>query len=194
MSPRAGLTPERVAAAAATLADRVGPDAVTLSAVADHLGVRTPSLYNHVDGLAGLRRAIALHALGELAAAFTDATHGRRGVDALQAICHAYRRYATTHPGRYAVTVTAAAPGDQQWQSAAQRVVQPVLDALAEAGVTGDDRIHAARALRAAVHGFVSLQSAGGFGLPQDVDTSFERLVGLLTAGLPAAGRVHVEG
>ncbi len=44
-------------------------------------------------------------------------------------------------------------------------------------GLTGDDAIHAIRGLRALMHGFVSLEAAGGFAMPQDLDESY-RAVG----------------
>nr|MDT0664287.1 TetR family transcriptional regulator [Micromonospora sp. DSM 115978] len=53
--PRAGLSRDRVVAEAAALADTAGLDAVTLSTLADRLGVRVPSLYKHVDSLDDLR-------------------------------------------------------------------------------------------------------------------------------------------
>ena len=46
-----------------------------------------------------------------------------------------------------------------------------------------DDAIDATRALRSALHGFITLESGGGFGLPVDIDRSFARLVnGIATA------------
>jgi hypothetical protein len=36
------------------------------------------------------------------------------------------------------------------------------------------------------VHGFATLEVAGGFGLPQDCDESFRRLVDALAAGFEA--------
>ncbi|MDQ8046362.1 MAG: TetR family transcriptional regulator, partial [Patulibacter sp.] len=48
MSPRAGLDPGRVADAAVAIADRDGLDGVTIARVAAELGVKGPSLYNHV--------------------------------------------------------------------------------------------------------------------------------------------------
>ena len=68
--------------------------------------------------------------------------------------------------------------------AASTAAVQIVFDALAGYGLTGDDAIDATRAFRAALHGFVSLEAAGGFGLPQDVDRSFAQLVNALKAGL----------
>ena len=64
--PRAGLDGEAVVAAAAALADAEGLESVTLAKVAAGLGVKSPSLYVHVDGLAGLRRRIAARGAREL--------------------------------------------------------------------------------------------------------------------------------
>jgi len=92
--PRAGLDTERVVDAASAIADADGLDAVTLARVAGGLGVRAPSLYNHVDGRAGLLRALALRGVRELTAALREAAIGRSGPDALAAAARAYRAYA----------------------------------------------------------------------------------------------------
>ena len=47
--------------------------------------------------------------------------------------------------------------------------------------------IHAIRALRSTVHGFAALEIAGGFGIPLDVDKSFDWLVSALLKGLSSA-------
>lgn len=99
--PRAGLTPDRITAAAADLADRIGYDALTLSALARELGVKTPSLYAHVAGLDALRTDLTRLALDELADRAAAALAGRSGRDALHAFADTYRAYAHAHPGRY---------------------------------------------------------------------------------------------
>ncbi len=55
-------------------------------------------------------------------------------------------------------------------------------------GLAGDDLVDATRVLRSALHGFVSLESAGGFGIPQDVDRSFDRVVQSLDAAFRSWG------
>lgn len=55
MSPRAGLDTQTLVLAAAELADEYGMEGVTLALLAAKLGVRSPSLYNHVNGLKELR-------------------------------------------------------------------------------------------------------------------------------------------
>ena len=182
--PRAGLSTAAVVAAAAEIADAEGLDRLTLARVAATAGVRTPSLYNHVESLDDVRRGVALLALRDLADALRDAAVGRAGDDALAAMAVAYRAYARRHPGRYAATQRAPAEGDEEMRTAAAGAVDVVLAILRGYGLEGDDAIHAARAVRSALHGFVALEAGGGFGIPVDLDESYARMVRALARGL----------
>lgn len=181
--PRAGLTREVVVAEAARVADEVGYGRLTLAEVAQRFGVAVPSLYKHVDGLDALRREVALLAIGELGEALARAA-GPNGEGGLHELCHAFRGFARSHPGRYAATVRAPDPADEGAGAASEGVLGTVLSVLGRYGLAGADAIDATRAVRAALHGFVSLEAVGGFGLPQDVDRSFARLVEILDAAL----------
>ena len=185
--PRAGLSTAAVVAAAADIADAEGLDRLTLARVAAAAGVRTPSLYNHVESLDDVRRRVALLALRDLADALRDAAVGRAGDDALVAMADAYRAYARRHPGRYAATQRAPAEGDEAMRAAATGAVDVVLAILRGYGLEGDDAIHAARAVRSALHGFVALEAGGGFGIPVDLDESYARMVRALARGLREA-------
>ncbi len=181
--PRAGLNRAKVVEQAADLADEVGWDHLSLAVLADRCGVRQPSLYKHVAGLGALRVEVSALALRELGEQMTGAVLGKAGSDALLALATAYRTFALRHPGRYAATV-AAPTGEHPGQAEAAAAVLRVVEAtLAGYGLTGDDAIDAARALRAALHGFVHLEINHGFGLPADIDRSYRRLV----AGIDAA-------
>lgn len=182
--PRAGLGPERVVGTAAEIADEEGLDAVTLARVAQVLGVKPPSLYNHVAGRDGLVRGIALLALAELAVVLREAAIGRSGADALQATAQAYRGYVLEHSGRYAATTPAPAPGDDEHAAAAAAVLDVMRGVLRAWDLEGDEEIHALRAFRAAVHGYATLEATGGFGIKVDLDASFRRLVAALAEGL----------
>lgn len=175
--PRAGLTSTLVVSEAGDLADEVGLDNLTISALAQRLGVKQPSLYKHVTGTSGLHREMAVRAKLELADVMRRSAVGKSGDDALIAISFAYRTWASEHPGRYAATVRAAASGDDEDEAAGREAFEVVASVLEGYGITGDDAIDVTRALRSALHGFVSLEAAGGFGLPVDVERSFGRLV-----------------
>ncbi len=163
------------------MADEVGLSNVTLAALAGRLGVRQPSLYKHIDGMDGLQRSMAIRAKNQLADTLARATVGRARGDAITAMSHAYRNWALQHPGRYAAAQRVPTPGDTETEAADWAAVEVVGAILAGYHLQGDDAIDATRVLRAALHGFVTLETT--FAHPADIDRSFDRLVqGLATA------------
>lgn len=183
---RAGLTAERVTLAAAELADEVGLEHVTMSAVARRLGVTDASLYTHVRSLEDLRGRIALLAADEKTIRIAEATAGRAGKDALVAYANAYRSYAHEHPGRYTATqipmridpeLAAAAPGPR-------RAVELTYGMLRAYKLDEPDLTDAVRLVRATLHGFVSLEAAGGFAHARPVEESWTSCLEALHASL----------
>lgn len=203
--PRAGLSRSAVVDLAQAVADDAGPggfDGLTLAAVAARAGVAVPSLYKHVDGLPDLRREVALRAVEDFTAAVHQA-FAERPSDALRTAARAIRAYALRRPARYAAVQEAPALGDLpdgRLSAAAAQAVVVLAEALEGAVVAGpptgvagapaalrsDEDVHRVRLVRAAVHGFVDLELRGGFGMPQDRDVSFERLLDVLARGLGA--------
>lgn len=187
MSRRAGLDQQAVVEAAAELADRDGLDALTLAALAQRLGIRTPSLYNHVAGLPGVNRDLALLGLRELAARLGRAAVGKSGDEAVLAMADAYRAFVREHPGVYAATVRSPRlidADDAELQAAEASLLDIVLAVLSGDGLVGDEAVRAARGLRSVVHGFATLEGGGGFAMPVEVDPSFQWLMRVFIAGL----------
>jgi AcrR family transcriptional regulator len=181
------LTREAVVEAAASLADEEGLDGFTLAELASRLGVRTPSLYNHVAGLGGLRRELALLGLREMGGRIGRAAMGKTTDEATFSVARAYRDFVKERPGLYAATVRSsrlAYPDDPAFEAAESEAFEAVLAVLASYGLRGEEALHAARGLRSVVHGFATLEVAGGFGIPLDLDESFERLLRAFIAGL----------
>ena len=187
MAKRVGIDKDAVVRAAAKIADDHGWDALTLARVARKLHIRSPSLYNHVGGLEGLRRELKLLALRDLNTALSRATVGKSRDDAVRGLATAYRAFVKRHPGTYAATTVAAPKNDPAMEAAASNIVETILSVLSGYGLDRREGLHAIRALRSTVHGFAALEIAGGFGIPLDVDKSFEWLVSALLAGLSAA-------
>jgi AcrR family transcriptional regulator len=182
--PRAGLTPERITAAAADLADEVGFENVSLSALARRFGVKDASLYSHVRNLQDLRGRMALLAGGEMIDLIAAAVAGRAGKDALAAFAGAYREYALRHPGRYAATqlpLDQAAVADSP---ALRRTAEITYGMLRAYGLDEPDLTDAVRLLRSTFHGFCALEAGGGFGAPRDVRKSWDRSVEALHLAL----------
>ncbi|MCW5831641.1 MAG: WHG domain-containing protein [Labilithrix sp.] len=182
--PRAGLDRRKLVEAAILLVDREGLDGLTFRALADVLGVKPPSLYNHVESFDGLVGELRLTAMRELNGRITRAAAGKAGGDAIRAIATAWRLFAKQHPGLYATTVKAATRRDRALSAESAALMSLVLDVLTGFGWHGADAIHAARALRSSLHGFVVIERGDGFGLPPARDVSFEWMVDMLVTGL----------
>ena len=183
MSHRAGLDKAAVVQAAAKLVDEEGLEQLTLGRLADHLGVRTPSLYNHVAGLPGLKQDLALYCLRELYDRLTRAAVGKSRAEAIFAFADSYLAYARETPGRYALTL-APDQDNQEVQAIATQIVDVIGAILAPYHLSEQDTIHAIRSLRSIVHGFILLETAGGFRMHVDPDASFHWLINMFITGL----------
>ena len=185
MALRVGLTKAAVIQAATELADAVGLDALSLGMLADRLGVRTPTLYHYVPGgVSGLQRELALQSLHDQADQLGKAVMGKAGVEALVAAAGTYRAYIKAHPGLYNATMRAMTPDDPEMQKAQSAIVAVVLQALDAFHLSPDDAIHIIRMARIIAHGTATLELGGGFGLPQDVDETYRRLIDLFVKHL----------
>ncbi|WP_188196570.1 TetR/AcrR family transcriptional regulator [Nonomuraea sp. SYSU D8015] len=174
---RAGITVERLVQTAADMADEIGFDNVTMSALARSFGVKDASLYSHVKNLTELRARVALLAAREQADRVVTAVAGRAGKDALVAFADAYRQYAHEHPGRYAATQIQVDPALAAEAPGSTRGGELVYAMLQGYGLSEPDVTDAVRLLRSTFHGFILLESGGGFGHPRSVQASWERAV-----------------
>jgi AcrR family transcriptional regulator len=177
VAPRAGIHKQDVIAMAAELlAQRNNVDELPLRDIAERLGVRTQSLYAHVDGIDGLRRELALRGLTEMAAAMSEAAIGRSGAAAVDAIIRAWLSYAERKPGLYSATVQPAGDdvGLAEATAAAMRPLQLVLRSY---GLDPHQVVHWHRLILATIHGFAALQRQGVLTLPEPPASTVDHMV-----------------
>lgn len=177
------LDRDRLIRAAADVADRDGWLHLTMSNVADTVDRHVTSLYGHVDGIAGLRRAVQLLALAELADRCRDAALGRTGEPALVALLDVYREHTRDHPGR------SAALGDvdlhdPEVRRLGRRVAEPFLVTLRGFGVP-ETRLQSTQTLiSVSVRGFGMAEASGRFGTRSEADAAFAQLRSLFVGAL----------
>lgn len=184
MAKRPGLSEAKVVDAAIDMINKEGLVNLSVANLAKHFKVKPPSLYNHMDSLDALQRAMALRGIKELTAVGQKATMGRAGFDALKCLALAYRDFAKRQPGLYALTQRSYEGSDDELAAAAGEAVEIFLSALRAYELSDEDALHAVRCIRSSLHGFVALETNGGFGLPLQVDESFEKLIAMLDKGL----------
>lgn len=187
MSSTKRLTRTNVIEAAVEILNSEGPDALTINHLAGELGIRPPSLYNHIDGLPGLHRELSVLNAKQLADRLGDAAIGKSGLVLFMDVAQAFRSYVKENPGLYIATLRASGTlktPNPNLVREEERALKVALAVMASLDLHGENAIHAVRAFRSMVHGFATLEVAGGFGLPQDCDESFRRLVEVLATGL----------
>lgn len=202
--PRGGRTGTRqgklsrdgIVDGALTFLDREGWDSLTINALATQLGTKGPSLYNHVDSLEDLRRAVRIRVIDDIITMLNRVGEGRARDDAVLVMAGAYRSYAHHHPGRYSAFTRMPLGGDDPEYSAVTKgAAAPVISVLSSYGLEGEEAFYAALEFWSAMHGFVLLEMTGVMdGI--DTDAVFTDMVLRLAAGMnmrtaQAAERPH---
>ncbi|MDQ0195022.1 TetR/AcrR family transcriptional regulator [Paenibacillus wynnii] len=191
MSPRVGLDTKTIVSAAAQIADEFGIEEVTLAALAAKLGVRSPSLYNHISGLQSLRTQLAIYGLEQLYEMMSEAAKGANGSTAVHAMGLAYVNFSRSHPGLYETTLRAPEGQNAELAAISDKILSLIILVLQVYHLGEEGTIHAVRGLRSILHGFASLEHKGGFGMPLDSNVSLSRLIDTFIAGI---GRMNSEG
>jgi AcrR family transcriptional regulator len=182
--PKVGLELTEILGAAAELADQFGMQEVTLANLAKKLGIRPPSLYNHFDGLAGLRKKMAIYGLDQLYETLAQSAIGVSGDEAVLTISKAYVDFTRKHPGMYEATLMAPDMEDEDVQQAGFKIVDLTVRVLQAYRLEGDTATHAVRGLRSILHGFSSLEQRGGFKMALDLNESLEIIIKAFIHGM----------
>lgn len=184
MARPAKLSREGIVEGALTFLDREGWDSLTINALATQLGTKGPSLYNHVDSLEDLRRAVRIRVIDDIITMLNRVGEGRARDDAVLVMAGAYRSYAHHHPGRYSAFTRMPLGGDDpEYTEATRGAAGPVIAVLLSYGLDGEEAFYAALEFWSALHGFVLLEMTG---VMDDIDTDavFTDMVLRLAAGM----------
>ena len=192
MSPaRARTSRAAIIEAARQLLEAGGLEAVSMTGVAERVGVKAPSLYKHFGDrselLAALATEVAL-ALGRTVAGAAEQS-GADPPAQLRAIAAAYRSFVLAAPRGAALLFAGVAPGTEPTAESQAEAARPVLE-VAEALVGAPKALAAARVLTAFAHGFTSMETAGAFRFGGDIAEAYDFGIAVLLAGF---GRVAAD-
>jgi AcrR family transcriptional regulator len=164
---------EELIAIARRLIDADGPEALTVSAVAQSAGVKAPSLYKHFADRDALLKAVEIDVLHELEAALRAGTKGKTPRARLTSMASTYRRFAREQPHRYEVIYSRNVADDPDLAVACLFAAKPLFEELERAGITAERILPLSRTLTAFLHGFVSMEIVNAFRLGGSVEQAF---------------------
>jgi AcrR family transcriptional regulator len=172
---RRRLDPDQVFAAAEAIVDREGWRHLTMTALANELGVKVPSLYNHVPNLEALRGELQCRTLRSLGGVLERKAMGRSGPTAMKAVAEAFRAYANEYPGRYDLAMQE--PVDRDAFNASTLDASGALNAVIRSYGIDDPNFELQVSAFAALHGALVLKHSHFFPELIDTDRIFDHLL-----------------
>lgn len=184
MSPAPARTSvDAIVAAARAILEEAGPEALTMQAVAEAVGVRAPSLYKRVADRSALLRAVGDDVAADLERTIIGAIGGHDAPADLRAVAHAYRRFVRANPHGYGLLFQPSTSASAPDPAILAHIGRPIVEIMLR--VRRDDQaLEAARTIVAWAHGFVDLELAGGFRLGGDLDRAYAFGVDTIVAGI----------
>lgn len=184
MVRKMGLDRSALLIAAAELADESGWDSLTLSALAQKLNVRSPSLYNHVNGLPDLRSALAVYCMELLLDILKDAVIGKSGDVAILSLSTNYLEFARQRPGLYEAFYKTEAADTPELRKLGDQMLDIFVRILEPYPLGEQGTLHTIRGLRSLLHGFASLEQNNGFQMNLHLDESIGYVLNAFLKGL----------
>ena len=180
-----GLNREGIVEAAKRLIAENGFGEFSMRALAERLGVKTASLYAHIESMDALFTEVGLSALNDQKAAQLAAIEGKGGDAAVLALAESYRAFAKAHAALYQLIMQMPMGKDETLRAAAAMTAEPSMQVLRSYSVPDERRMHWQRVLRGVMHGFVSQEASGYFShYPVDLEESYRLAIQCVIDGL----------
>lgn len=175
---RKGLDSKIIISTAAQLVEEKGYDNFSLNELAVKLGVKTASLYNHIEGIGEVNSKVSIIAVSRLHQMLEQSIAGKERDQALLSLTLAYRDFAKANPELYKAVIKLRSSDDDQLKESGAQMVEPIMTVLKKYSLDEWDMIHFSRALRSAIHGFVEMEEAEFFRKHDaNIDESYKKMI-----------------
>lgn len=158
-----GLSKEIIVAEAVACVADTGQPLISLHELARRLGIKTPSLYNHIKNTRELRNEVFRCAIDRFVENQRAATQGKQKDEAVRAFAEAYHTFAVENKGLYRLIMSIPSEEDEQAKEMALPLLDTVVEILEEYGLSEESIAHWQRVFRAILHGFISQEDLGYF-------------------------------
>lgn len=189
-----GLNREIIVESAKEMMEREGVHHFSMRKLAEKLGVKTASLYTHIESMEALFTEIGLNALNDQKNCLMNAIGEMHGDAAIEAIAESYRQFATEHMELYRFIMQMPSGNDEVLKEAASVTAEPFMKVLDDYHISDKRKMHWQRILRGLLHGFISEEQSGYFShYPVPVNESYDIAVSCVIAGLHKEKRENSE-
>lgn len=181
---RTRLDKEIILDVAAKMADDDGIANITLKSLAEKLGVKSPSLYKHINGLDELNKELMLYGWKLLEKEMLKAAVGKAKDDAVIALGYAYRNFAALHRGLFEAMQWYNMYQTDAHLQATEGLVSILFQVLDAYDLSEEQKVHIVRMLRGFLQGFSAIESHNGFGNPLSIEDTFDFSLRVIINGI----------
>lgn len=171
------LNKEKIIEVSFELADEISIEQVTFQKIAQKLGIKYPSLYNHFANMDTLRKEMTIYLTKKLNLKLMEELIGKSGEDAIRSFAYTYKNFAFTHKTGYRLFMNIASTEDPELLALVSETNAILTKTLLPYVVDETDCIHKKRTLRSLLHGFISMNFLGYFQCPVNLDDSFSYMI-----------------
>lgn len=182
--PKSKVDKPLVIREAAHMANETGIENLSLKTLAVRLGVKSPSLYNHIDGLDDLKRQVMLYGWKEMEDRLIQAIIGLTGYDAIRSMCHAFHEYATENQGIFSAMLWYNQHENKQTLEATSKMSSVFFKIARSLNISQENCCHLIRMFRGFLEGFALLENHHAFGNTEPIEDSFDLSVDILIEGM----------
>lgn len=180
-----GLNKEIIVESATEIIENVGVQHFSMRRLAEKLGVKTASLYTHIESMEALFTEIGLAALEQQKVCLMSAIGEKHGDAAVKAVAESYREFAVEHMELYRLIMQMPSGSDVVLKEAAAVTAEPFMKVLDDYRISDSRKMHWQRVLRGIMHGFISEEQLGYFShYPVSMSESYEIAVNCVINGL----------
>lgn len=182
--PRTGLSKEKIIEKAAELANEKGLSYLTVTTLSDYLGIKKPSLYNHMKTIEDMHRSLMIYGWRTVS---DDVVKGIDTSDEktnLTEYARKFYQFAIDNPGVFEAMLWYNKYSDDTLLSATEGLYTFFFKQTDGLGIDRVIANHLLRTYRAFLEGFIMLQIHNSFGNPISMDESFEISMNVLISGI----------
>ena len=182
--PRTGLSKEKIIEKAAELANEKGLSYLSVTTLADYLGIKKPSLYNHMKTIEDMHRDLMIYGwriVSEEVVKGIDSSDEKKN---LSEYGRKFYKFATDNPGIFEAMLWYNQYSDEALISATEGLYMFFFAQTDGIGINREIANHLLRTYRAFLEGFIMLQIHNSFGNPLSVEESFNISMNVLISGI----------
>jgi AcrR family transcriptional regulator len=180
------ITKEAVIHAASEIADADGLNKVTLKVVAEKLGIRTPSLYNHIESLDDLLREVAHNGMKAMNNQMINVAIGNSGDTAIKSVGVVYFNYIINHPGIYETIQWATWHGNEETAEIFENYKMLLVKLILSCNLKTQETDEILSLVMSVLHGYCSLQLGKALKEPEKAIKGLTDSMDIVLSGIHA--------